>query len=142
MEIKITDNVTDKDINEIYQELKKINLSKMDPSEEIPLGVFMNDDNGVKKAGLTGETFGNWLCIKYLWVSEDLRGRGIGSQLLQSAENEAMKRGAKYVFVDTFSFQAPEFYRKHGYKEVFQLYEYPYTGSRSYFTKKISEVTI
>lgn len=102
----------------------------------------MNDDNGVKKAGLTGETFGNWLCIKYLWVSEDLRGRGIGSQLLQSAENEAMKRGAKYVFVDTFSFQAPEFYRKHGYKEVFQLYEYPYTGSRSYFTKKISEVTI
>lgn len=142
MEIKITDNVTDKDINEIYQELKKFNLSKMDPSEEIPLGVFMNDDNGVKKAGLTGETFGNWLCIKYLWVSEDLRGRGIGSQLLQSAENEAMKRGAKYVFVDTFSFQAPEFYRKHGYKEVFQLYEYPYTGSRSYFTKKISEVTI
>lgn len=142
MEIKITDNVTDKDINEIYQELKKFNLSKMDSSEEIPLGVFMNDDNGVKKAGLTGETFGNWLCIKYLWVSEDLRGRGIGSQLLQSAENEAMKRGAKYVFVDTFSFQAPEFYRKHGYKEVFQLYEYPYTGSRSYFTKKISEVTI
>ncbi|MGN8632241.1 GNAT family N-acetyltransferase [Blautia sp. HCP3S3_G3] len=137
MEIKITDNVTDKDIDEIYQQLKKFNLSKMEPSEEIPLGVFMNDDNGVKKAGLTGETFGNWLCIKYLWVSEDLRGRGIGSQLLQAAESEAMKRGAKYVFVDTFSFQAPEFYRKHGYEEVFQLYEYPYSGSRSYFTKKI-----
>ena len=127
MEIKITDNVTDKDIDEIYQQLKKFNLSKMEPSEEIPLGVFMNDDNGVKKAGLTGETFGNWLCIKYLWVSEDLRGRGIGSQLLQAAESEAMKRGAKYVFVDTFSFQAPEFYRKHGYEEVFQLYEYPYS---------------
>ena len=94
MEIKITDNVTDKDIDEIYQQLKKFNLSKMEPSEEIPLGVFMNDDNGVKKAGLTGETFGNWLCIKYLWVSEDLRGRGIGSQLLQAAESEAMKRGA------------------------------------------------
>ena len=137
MEIKITDNVTDKDIDEIYQQLKKFNLSKMEPSEEIPLGVFMNDDNGVKKAGLTGETFGNWLCIKYLWVSEDLRGRGIGSQLLQAAESEAMKRGAKYVFVDTFSFQAPEFYRKHGYEEVFQLYEYPYSGSLSYFTKKI-----
>lgn len=137
MEIKITDNVTDKDIDEIYQQLKKFNLSKMEPSEEIPLGVFMNDDNGVKKAGLTGETFGNWLCIKYLWVSEDLRGRGIGSQLLQAAESEAMKRGAKYVFVDTFSFQAPEFYRKHDYEEVFQLYEYPYSGSRSYFTKKI-----
>ena len=127
MEIKITDNVTDKDIDEIYQQLKKFNLSKMEPSEEISLGVFMNDDNGVKKAGLTGETFGNWLCIKYLWVSEDLRGRGIGSQLLQAAESEAMKRGAKYVFVDTFSFQAPEFYRKHGYEEVFQLYEYPYS---------------
>jgi GNAT superfamily N-acetyltransferase len=102
---------------------------------EIPIGVFYEDTLGRKRAGLTGETFGNWLCIKYLWVSEELRGQGIGSKLLTSAENEAIKKGAKYSFVDTFSFQAPEFYKKHGYKEVFNLFEYPYTGSRYYLIK-------
>ena len=43
----------------------------------------------------------------------------------------------KYAFVDTFSFQAPGFYKKLGYKEVFTLTEYPYPGSRTYFTKEL-----
>lgn len=137
MELRITANVTDKDIEEIHNELKKYNLSKREPSENVPIGVFYEDEAGKKKAGLTGETFGNWLCIKYLWVSEELRGQGIGSQLLKAAEAQAIERGAKYSFLDTFSFQAPDFYRKHGYEEVFKLFEYPYTGSRHYFIKRL-----
>ena len=89
------------------------------------------------KAGLTGETFGNWLCIHYLFVAEQLRKMGIGSDLLAAAEKEAKQRGCKNAFVDTFSFQAPEFYKKHGYKEVFSLNEYPYTGKRHYYTKEL-----
>ena len=95
------------------------------------------DETGQKLAGLTGETFGNWLCIQYLFVSEQLRGQRIGSKLLEAAEAEARKRGCKYAFVDTFSFQAPTFYKNHGYMEVFTLEEYPYTGKRHYYTKKL-----
>lgn len=135
MELRVTENVTEKDIEEIHTELKKYNLSNREPSKDVPIGVFYEEETGKKKAGLIGETFGNWLCIKYLWVSEDIRGQGIGSQLLKAAELEAVERGAKYSFVDTFSFQAPDFYRKHGYEEVFKLFEYPYTGSRYYFIK-------
>jgi predicted GNAT family acetyltransferase len=76
---------------------------------------------------LTGEIFGNWLCIQFLFVSEQLREQGIGSKLLETAESEAKQRGCRYAFVDTFSFQAPIFYKKHGYQEVFTLEEYPYT---------------
>lgn len=47
------------------------------------------------------------------------------------------ERGAKYAFVDTFDFQAPGFYKKLGYREVFALTEYPYTGSRTYYTKEL-----
>lgn len=137
MEIRLTEQVTEKDIEDIYKELKDYNLSKREPSEEVPIGVFYEETSGIKKAGLTGVTFGNWLCIKYLWVSEELRGQGIGSKLLVAAENEAIKRGAKYSFVDTFDFQAPEFYKKQGYEEIFKLYEYPYTGSRYYFIKTL-----
>lgn len=62
-------------------------------------------------AGLTGETFGNWLCIQFLFVSEQFRVKGIRSKLLEAAEKEAMRRGCKYAFVDTFSFQALAFYK-------------------------------
>lgn len=68
--------------------------------------------------------------IQYLFVSEQLRGQRIGSKLLEAAEAEAKKRGCKYAFVDPFSFQAPTFYKNHGYREVFTLEEYPYTGKR------------
>ena len=109
----------------------------MECTEIIPLGVFQEDSAGTKQAGLIGETFGNWLSIKYLWVSSDLRRNGVGSRLLKAAEDEAKSRGAKYVFVDTFDFQAPGFYVKHGYHEVFELSEYPKTGTRHYYTKEL-----
>ena len=136
-EYKITSDISSQDIEEIYDHLKEFNLSKLECSEIIPLGIFKEDTSGNKLAGLIGETFGNWLSIKYLWVSEELRGKGIGSAILQAAETEARTRGARYAFVDTFSFQAPEFYVQHGYKQVFALTEYPYTGSRYYYIKEL-----
>ncbi len=134
---RITDDGDERNSNEIHALLKEYNLSHREASQNVPIGVFLEDESGKKAAGLTGETFGNWLCIRFLFVSEPLRGQGIGSRLLESAEREARRRGCKYVFVDTFSFQAPAFYEKHGYREVFTLEEYPYTGKRHYYTKSI-----
>ena len=117
--------------------LKEYNLKHREASQNIPIGIFLEDESNRKIAGLTGETFGNWLCIQFLFVSEQLRGKGIGGKLLEAAEEEARKRGCKYAFVDTFSFQTPAFYRKHEYREVFTLENYPYTGKRHYNTKKL-----
>ena len=86
---------------------------------------------------MTGETFGNWLCIWFLFVGEAFRGQGLGSRLLEAAENEFRQCGCKYAFVDTFSYQAPAFYEKHGYREVFTLEDYPYTEKRHYYTKAL-----
>lgn len=137
MNFRITDDGNERDIHEIYEMLKEYNLSHREASRNVPLGVFFEDENSKKLAGLTGETFGNWLCIRFLFVSERFRGKGIGSRLLETAEKEAKRRGCKYAFVDTFSFQAPAFYKKHGYQEVFVLEEYPYTGKRHYYTKEL-----
>lgn len=137
MKLRITNDGNARDIEEIHRLLKEYNLRKREKSENIPLGIYYEDETGKKRAGLTGEIFGNWLCIKYLFVEESLRGQGVGSEIMSAAEAEAKKRGCKYAFVDTFSFQAPGFYTKLGYQEVFTLNEYPYTGARYYYTKEL-----
>ena len=137
MNFRITKDGKQSDIDEIYEMLKSYNLSNREASENIPLGVYYEDESERKLAGLTGETFGNWLCVNFLFVAENLRNKGIGTKIVLSAEDEARKRNCKYVFVDTFSFQAPKFYEKLGYKEVFSLNEYPYTGKRHYYIKKL-----
>ena len=117
--------------------IRSYNRSKREAAESEPLNIYVEDDSGELMAGLVGETFGNWLEIEYLFVKEDIRGQGIGSQLLQQAESEAKKRNCRFAFVNTYQFQAPAFYQKYGYKEVFTLKDYPYTGQRHYYQKDL-----
>ena len=137
MKFKITDKITEEDENIIFKELLGYNLARIEDKNPRDLGIYLQDEAGQKIAGLIGNTHGNWLSIKFLWVSEELRGQNIGSSILSQAEKTAKERGCEYSFLDTFSFQAPEFYRKHGYKEVFVLENYPVTGKRYYFTKTL-----
>ena len=109
MHIRITDDGNERDIHEIHEMLRDYNRRHCEASENVPLGVFLEDETGRKFAELTGETFGNWLCIWFLFVGEAFRGQGLGSRLLEAAENEARQCGCKYAFVDTFSFQGPHF---------------------------------
>ena len=117
--------------------IRSYNRSKREVAESEPLNLYVEDEHGEIMAGLVAETFGNWLDIEYLFVKEDLRGQGIGSKLLQQAESEAKNRNCRYVFVNTYQFQAPAFYQKYGYKEVFTLKDYPYTGQRYYYQKDL-----
>ena len=117
--------------------IRSYNRSKREVAESEPLNLYVEDEHGEIMAGLVAETFGNWLEIEYLFVKEDLRGQGIGSQLLHQAESEAKKRNCRFAFVNTYQFQAPAFYQKHGYQEVFILKDYPYTGQRHYYQKDL-----
>ncbi len=69
-----------------------------------------------------------------LWVSKDLRGRGLGSRLVALFEAEARKRGCRLVYLDTFSFQAPEFYAKRGYETACRFDGFP--GGMSKFVMR------
>ena len=117
--------------------IRSYNRSKREVAESEPLNLYIEDEHGEIMAGLVAETFGNWLEIEYLFVKEDIRGQGIGSQLLHQAESEAKKRNCRFAFVNTYQFQAPVFYQKQGYKEVFILKDYPYTGQRHYYQKDL-----
>jgi GNAT superfamily N-acetyltransferase len=100
------------------------------------LGVFVREPDGDIAAGLAGSTYGDWLFIHDLWVRADLRRRGIGQELLRLAEARARERGCHSAWLDTFSFQAPEFYPKFGYREFGRL-DYPPDQQRIFFQKRL-----
>lgn len=85
--------------------------------------------------GLIGETHWGWFYISLLFLKEEWRGRGYGSRLLDAAEEEARKRGATHAYLDTFSFQAPEFYKRHGYEVFGELKDFPPGHQRYYMVK-------
>lgn len=87
--------------------------------------------------GLIGETHWGWFYINLLFVKDELRGRGYGHRLLMLAEDEARKQGAKNVYLDTFSFQAPDFYQRHGYQIFGELKDFPPGHQRYYLTKQL-----
>jgi len=101
----------------------------------LPLGVFVRREKEVV-AGLAGKTYCGWLFIRYLWVSESLRGRGVGRELMVQAEARARDRGCHSAWVDTFSFQAPGFYEKLGYEEFGRL-DYPPDHRRHFLKKRL-----
>jgi GNAT superfamily N-acetyltransferase len=87
--------------------------------------------------GLIGKTYWGWLYIDLLFIKDELRGCGYGHRLLELAEEEARQRGAKNVYLDTFSFQAPDFYKKHGYHVFGELKDFPPGHQRYFFTKSL-----
>lgn len=87
--------------------------------------------------GVLGELYWNWLHVDLLWVKEELRGCGYGHGLLMHLEEEGRQRGARNVFLDTFSFQAPGFYKKHGYEVFGVLPDFPPGHQRYYLAKQL-----
>ncbi len=95
------------------------------------------DQGGQVAGGVIGITYWNWLYIDLMWIKEDLRGLGYGSRLLALAEAEARTRGAQHAYLDTFSFQAPEFYKKQGYQVFGELRDFPPGNQRYFLTKEL-----
>ncbi|MEJ2600435.1 MAG: GNAT family N-acetyltransferase [Anaerolineales bacterium] len=85
--------------------------------------------------GVIAEVYWDWLYIDLLWVKDELRGRGYGHRLLTQVEQAARQQGATNAYLDTFSFQAPEFYKRYGYQVFGELEDFP-LGHRRYFLRK------
>ena len=106
----------------------------------VALNLGLRDQNGAEvEGGLRGEIHWNWLIVYQLVIPQDVRGKGTGSRLLQNAEEFARQNGCVGVWLDTFSFQAPDFYRKRGYEVFGELGCYPNDFSSIFLRKRLDE---
>ena len=105
------------------------------PGAVKPLHVMLKDGTGQVVGGLSAKTYWDWLEIDDLFVPDHLRGQGIGTSLLLTAETTATSRGIKHCFLSTFAFQARTFYEKHGYSVVGKLEGYP-PGAAYFWMRK------
>lgn len=120
MKVKISKKHKHADKNKLNHQLYEYNLKHFPEDlrgryEEIQL--YVEDDEGTVRGGLLGEICWNWLEIHTLMMDEELRGSGYGSKLLVEAEQMASEKDCDFIKVDTLSFQALDFYKKHGYRE-------------------------
>ncbi len=81
-------------------------------------GVMARDAKGVIVGGAVGRSWGQNSELQQLAIASHCRGLGVGTQLMDRFEAEASSRGCTLVYLDTFSFQAPAFYGRRGYRVV------------------------
>lgn len=112
-------------------------------SQHVPNGRYeemnlcMKNDSGEVIAGLNSAICWNWMEIDILWVHPDHRELGYGKRLLDEAEKIARAKSCSFLKLNTFSFQAPDFYKKYGYKVIAVIENAPHEHKHYYFIKEL-----
>jgi GNAT superfamily N-acetyltransferase len=137
-EIVFTDEPSPRDVERLEDEVDRFNYAATNFHDGRWLAAFLRDAEGRLRAGLAGHTWGGCCEIRFLWVREAERRSGLGSALLRGAEREARARGCDQVVLSTHSFQAPDFYRRHGYTEVGRADGYPRGHAQIFLRKRFA----
>ena len=130
-------DLSEEQIGEIYESLAAFDRKNIG----YRLGGSVNigiEADGELIAGLNGcMTAYKIFYIDTVFVEEEYRRQGVGTELLKEAEKRAEELGANLIRLDTFNWQGREFYKKLGYEEVGE-YTSPEDGfSEHFFVKRL-----
>ncbi|MER8610582.1 GNAT family N-acetyltransferase [Mesorhizobium sp. M0435] len=111
------------------------NVEKTGIDDRTPIGAELCSSSGEVFGGLWGRTELGLLFLDMFFLPVRLRGKSQGARLLAAVEEEARNRGCRRAVVETSSFQAPDFYLRHGYEE-FGRVEFGIPGHARIFLRK------
>ncbi|MBD8872162.1 GNAT family N-acetyltransferase [Rhodanobacter sp. DHB23] len=137
-DIIVTDAPDATDLAVVSNGLDQFNAEACGIADRRPLAVLARDPlTGRTLGGITGRTSLGLLFLDVFFLPEALRGSGLGSRMLRLAEQEGRRRGCRSAVLYTISFQAPEFYRKQGWREFGAIPCDPPGTSRIFLTKDL-----
>lgn len=124
----------------LVDKLVDYNLSQVPATQEenfIDLSRKVLSEDGKILAGIIVRMY-CWRCIYIdtFWIDESMRGEGLGTLLLEEVERVAKENGSHLIHLDTFDFQAKDFYLSHGYSVFGELEDCP-KGHTRYFMSKV-----
>ena len=106
-------------------------------TERRQVAIVVRDERQTITGGLWGKIGYRWLFVEFLAVSPELKGQGIGRDLMRRAEELAREAGCIGIWLDTFSFQARGFYEKLGFGHFGTIGDFPPGHSRFFLSKRI-----
>lgn len=136
LRIEINEAPQEVDYQEILAPLREYNQAKTGLIGTEKLAILIKDDLGATQGGLYANISGQWLFVDLLVVPEAARGQGLGTKLINMAQELARKKGCQGIWLDTFSFQAPDFYLRLGFSIFGELKDYPVVGYNRFFMRK------
>ena len=136
--VSATDEPSPHDAAVVDAGLDAFNRESADIAAIRPLAAFARLPSGDIVAGAVGLSWGTACELRQLWVRQDCRGRGLGTRVIQAFEAHARARGCALVFLDTLTFQAPDFYRKLGYTVACEFAGMPDGVSKILMRKELS----
>ncbi|GIG69845.1 GNAT family N-acetyltransferase [Phytomonospora endophytica] len=140
MELTVTDAPAPADTALISDALDRYNIDATGIDDRRPLAVLARDPRtGDVVGGLTGRTSLGLFFVDLFHLPPDLRGGGLGGRILRLAEDEARARGCRSAVLYTITFQAPGFYRKHGWTDLGEVPCEPPGTSRVFMTKDLRQ---
>lgn len=126
------------DVRFLEDRLYEYNVQQTGVDDGQWLAIFLRDDQQTIRAGVEGWTWCGSCYLRHVWVHEDLRRQGVGTQLMQAVEQEARARGCQQIVLESFSFQAPGFYQRLGFAVVAVLEDHPRHHRNYYLRKRLS----
>lgn len=118
--------------------LQSYNRSQVGPDPSRLLWVTCGDAGGRIIGGARCVVLWQWLLVDWLWIEEAHRRSGLGSDLLRRVEQAGLAEGCTGAMLNTFSFQAPDFYRSHGYAVFGELGDFPVRHTRYWMSKALA----
>ncbi len=141
MKLELDEHPNSEDFRVVLDGVRSFNRAHTGNERPRPVAYFLRNEAGQIVGGVQGNLWGRSTHIDALWVDDNYRGRGFGSQLMKAIEDYAAAHGHPLIYLETTSFQALPFYRGLGYETFGQLDEISDGHTLFFLSKDLSKAS-
>ena len=137
IELTVYDHYPPEESALVDRGLGQFNNSAAQLHEVRPISCFARLETGRVIGGATGRHWGKCCEIQQLWVEASSRRSGVGAQIIRRLEASASEHGCTTFYLETFNFQALEFYKSLGYGVELERVGFPHGIVKYYMARHI-----